>query len=112
MSRRVKSLVVSAALVVAGVSAARAQPAPKNDAIDIPAGAISLSEASRIAERHAKGKAIRAELENIRSGVAYDVEVVTDSEAVFDVVVDPSTGKVLSSEADAADHDDEADAAD
>ncbi len=111
MSRRA-NFVVASALAAAGVSVARAEPAPQNDAIDIPAGAISLSEASRIAERHAKGKATRAEMENTRSGVAYDVEVVTDSAAVFDVVVDPSTGKVLSSDADAADHDDEADAAD
>lgn len=112
MNRGVYLSAVVAGLLFASSFAVRAQPATTNDALDVPAGAISLSEAARIAEGHAKGRATRAELERTRHGVVYDVEVVTDSAGVFDVAVDPATGKVLSSQADAADNDDGTDAAD
>lgn len=77
-----------------------------NDAVIAQKAKLSLTEAVAIAEQHASGHAFKAELEQTKLGLAYDVEVVTPQKAVYDVAVDAQTGKVLRSEADKTDHDD------
>lgn len=78
----------------------------QNDALTNPRPAVSLVAAITAAEQAAGGYATKGEYENTKAGWAYDVEVVADTK-VFDVRVDAASGKVLSSQEDAADADHE-----
>jgi uncharacterized membrane protein YkoI len=77
-----------------------------NDALAAPRPSVSLAAAATAAEQHAGGYATQAEYEKTKAGWAYDVEVVSGAR-VLDVRVDAASGKVLSSQQDAADTDEE-----
>ena len=98
-----------ATVVSVGVIAANAG-APQNDALSVTQAKVSLTEAVSAAERHANGKAARAEYERSASPGqwVYDVEVIAGTK-VLDVKVDATTAAILSSTADSAEYDDEHD---
>jgi uncharacterized membrane protein YkoI len=97
-------------LTVVGASAETQGTAP-NDAGPIASAKVSLESAVGIAEKHAKGKAIRAEYEKKDGSWVYDVEVKADN-GVTDVKVDPEKGTIVASAADQADEGDDNDKAD
>jgi uncharacterized membrane protein YkoI len=105
MNRSTK-LVIAAAAAIASVSVG-VLAAAQNDAVIPAPAAISLVQAIQAAERHATGRAIRAEYE--AGGKpriwTYDIEVVA-SATVFDVKVDATNGTIISSKEDVADRDD------
>lgn len=80
-----------------------------NDAVaDLAKAKVSLVQAVMSAEQHAGGRATGAELETEKGKALYEVEVVAANKAVYDVIVDAGTGKVLASKIDKADSADEA----
>lgn len=84
-----------------------------NDAVhDLAQARISLAQAVGQAEAHAGGKATKAELESDHGVAAFEIEIVTAQNQVFDVKVDARDGKVLSSKADKADDADREDEGD
>jgi uncharacterized membrane protein YkoI len=83
----------------------------ENDALAISNARTTLADAVTAAERHAGGKAAKAELERSNGRWVFDVEVVK-GKAVFDVHVAADDGRVISSKEDAADDDDEKDSED
>lgn len=107
------SIAVCSALLLLTAAAAFAEPKDKgNDAGPVNAARISLDAAVVIAEKHANGKAVRAEYEKRKDGSwVYDVEVRAGN-AVTDVSVDADKGTVLASKADPVDSDDDDDKAD
>lgn len=60
---------------------------------------LSLAQAVSAAERHARGSAIRAQLENENGHVVYGVEVV-GRDQLTNVTVDANSGRILSARAD------------
>lgn len=102
-----KSMMLVAALALgsAGVAYAVAEQDKGNDGVaDFAKAKVSIGQAISAAEQAAAGKATRAELENERHGLVYEVEVVNpDKNTVFDVRVDAISGKVVASAADKAD---------
>ena len=75
----------------------------ENDAVaELAKAKVALIEAIGSAEKHTQGRAARAELESGRNGPVYAVEVVVNGK-VFDVRVDATDGKVLSSKEDGND---------
>lgn len=70
--------------------------AEENDALAIKTAKISLTQAIAAAEQHAKGQAVKAELEQSKGKPVFEVEVVSGGK-VFDVKVDANTGTVVSS---------------
>lgn len=90
-------------LSAAGLTAtAYAAGAPGNDALAIVNAKVSLTEAVAAAEKHASGKAVRAEFEQSSQGAIYEVEVVSGAR-VFDVKVHAVKGNVISSAEDEVD---------
>lgn len=79
-----------------------------NDALSIAGAKTTLAEAVAVAERHAGGKAAKAEFERSSGRWVFDIEVVKDK-TVFDVKVAADDATVLSSKEDHADHDDDKD---
>lgn len=108
-----RSAAVALALCAAGTAAyaADGQTGEANDALAVNQAKISLSQAVSAAVQHAHGKASKAEYERTSNGDAYDVEVVRGKQ-VFDVRVDATSGAVIASTPDKADHDDDQDEAD
>ncbi len=104
MFRYTKIAITGAVLAASGI-AAYAATTMENDAAALPATKVSLSQAVTAAEQHANGRATRAELEHTKSGIAYDVEVVSSAK-VFDVKVDAEKGTVMVATVDQADQDD------
>jgi len=104
MFRYSKIGLIAVTLAATGI-AAYAANATKNDATTLPATKITLGQAVTTAEQHAGGHATRAELEQTKAGLAYDVEVANGAK-VFDVKVDPDKGSVIASTTDKADRDD------
>ncbi|TKB24279.1 peptidase M4 [Desulfopila sp. IMCC35006] len=94
--------VASTSVVVSSYAAGTRE----NDALEVPATRITLSQAVTTAEQHVPGKASRAELEKHDGQWVFDVEVVKESK-VMDVKVDPASGKVLAAAEDKADSGDE-----
>lgn len=107
MFRYTKIAIAGAVLAATGI-AAYAATNMENDATLLPATKISLSQAVAAAEQQANGRATRAELEHTKSGIVFDVEVVSGAK-VFDVKVDPEKGTVIAATLDQADHDDDQD---
>lgn len=100
---------VVAVLAVAGGSVVYAKQSTEvdNDAVhDLGLAKITLAQAVLQAEAHAGGKASKAELESEHGTVAFDVEVVTAQQQVFDVRVSAIDGTVLASKTDTADGED------
>lgn len=96
----VAAAVVAAIAIAAGTQAWSA--VGRNDALSAPRPAVSLVAAVGVAERTTNGFATKAEYERTKAGWAYDVEVVSGAR-VLDVRVDAASGKILSSQEDAAD---------
>ena len=107
MRKFIKITIATVVLATAGAVAFAARTM-ENDAVAGPPAKISLTQAIAAAEQQANGKATRAEYEQIKTGWAYDVEVVSGAK-VFDVRVDADRGTVISSAEDTADRDDEHD---
>jgi uncharacterized membrane protein YkoI len=112
MFRHTKIAAISVVLASVAVMGFAATNAMENDAVSTAAAMskakISLTQAITAAEQHASGKASRAEYEQIKTGWAYDVEVVAGTK-VFDVRVDADKGTIISSIEDKNDRDDEHD---
>jgi uncharacterized membrane protein YkoI len=108
MYRHTKLSVLAIAIVATGTVAYAAKSSVENDAMAINKAKIPLTQAVTAAERHANGKASRAEFEHSRQGWVYDVEIVSGPK-VYDVKVDADKGTVISSSEDKADHDDDGD---
>ncbi|QQS54375.1 MAG: PepSY domain-containing protein [Candidatus Competibacteraceae bacterium] len=102
MNRKIY-LVVIAALSTAAVGSAYAAESAGNDALAIADAKISLTQAVAAAEQHVGGKASRAEYEHEKGQSVFEVEVVK-GQSVMDVKVDPTSGQVIASAGDKADH--------
>ena len=102
-----KSMMLVAALAFgsAGVAYAVVDKGQGNDGIaDLAKAKVTIAQAISAAEQATPGKATRAELENEKHGLVYEVEVVNpEKNTVFDVRVDAVSGKVVASVADKAD---------
>ena len=108
MYRYIKLSLFTIAIAATGAVAYAAKGGVENGALSIGKAKIPLSQAVTVAEKHASGKASRAEYENSKQGWVYDVEVVSGAK-VFDVRVDANKGTVISSAEDKADYDDDHD---
>jgi uncharacterized membrane protein YkoI len=95
---------LGASLAFAGVSGAN--EGQENNAALLSKAKISLTQAIAAAEGHLQGKAIRAELEDENGTLVYGVEVTSGTQTT-DVKVDINDGKILSAQADQADHETE-----
>jgi uncharacterized membrane protein YkoI len=73
----------------------------ENESAALAQAKVSIVQAIATAEVHANGKATRAELEQSKAGLTFDVEVVSGTK-VFDVKVDADKGTVISSAEDKA----------
>src|SRR4051812_5723568 len=62
------------------------------------AASTTLSQAVSTAEEHAKGRAVSGGLEETRSEVVWEV-IVAANGAAWTVIIDPRTGRVVSSNA-------------
>lgn len=71
-------------------------------------GPLSATEAIRIAERQGSGRATEVDAETEATGKTYEVKVLRPGGAEVKVVVDATTGRVLSTKADDADVEDAA----
>lgn len=113
MQRKIAiSALLIAAVVAAGSGLALARTADDDDdnaLADLAKAHITLAQAAVTAESQAGGRAIKAELESERGTVVFAVDVVTPDQKVFDVKIDAADGRVLSSQLDQADRDDEDD---
>ena len=96
-------LSIAAALAAAGIGVRFAASSAENDAQAINDAKISLTQAIAAAEKHAAGKASKAEIERHKDKLVYEVEVVSGTK-VMDVKVDPQLGTVLSATEDTGDH--------
>lgn len=105
MYRYIKLPLLAIAIAATGTAAYAADGGAGNDAMVVTNAKIPLTQAINVATQHAHGTAARAEYENSKQGWVYDVEVVSQGK-IFDVKVDPGTGKVISSAVDKVDHDD------
>ena len=103
--RHFAALLAAAGLALAG-GMAWAQPAPGSAAVQpVPAGQpegrISLQQAIAAAEKHHPGgTATKAELDTEWGQAVYEVEVRMPNRQEYDVKIDASNGKVLSSRLD------------
>lgn len=95
--------VVLAALATTAIGSAYAAESAENDALAIAGAKISLTQAVAAAEQHVGGKASKAEYEHENGKSVFEVEVVKN-QSVMDVKVDPTSGQILASVEDKADH--------
>lgn len=96
---------IAAAVTVVTLSTVTLVQAAQNKEAEIARigqAAIPLSQAAQVAATHVGGLVTRAEYEQTKAGMAFDVEVVK-GEKVFDVRVDAKTGAILSSASDKPD---------
>ena len=106
--RHFAALMAAAGLATAG-GLAWAQPAPGGAAAQPapaaqPQGRISLQQAIAAAEKHHPGgTATKAELDTEWGQAVYEVEVRMPNRQEYDVKIDASNGKVLSSRLDRED---------
>ena len=110
MTSKIPAAVLAALMIVALGSTRAAQP-EENDALMIRAAKIDLARAVAVAERHAGGKASRAELEKHDGRWVFDVEVVRGHK-VTDVMVAADDGRVVAATDDKVDRDDDRDLSD
>ncbi|QTD44493.1 PepSY domain-containing protein [Ottowia testudinis] len=103
------AFIAAVGIATAGGLAYAAQGGAVNDAVaDLSQAHITLEQAIAAAQQHHAGaKATKAELESRKGTTFYEVEVVAANQQVFDVRVDAADGKVLSSQADRHDRDNE-----
>ena len=103
--QRKRALIIgglAAVLVASAVYAAEGGGQDEADVAALSQAKVSLGQAVAAAERHANGRAARAELENENGKLVYGVEVVGPGKTT-DVKVDINSGQVLSAQADQAD---------
>lgn len=98
---RTKSLIL-AVLMLGSVGVASAFDHDEMDAKTIAAAKVDMASAITTAENSAGGKASRAELEDRKGALTYEVEVVSHKK-VTDVKIDAMTGAIISSKEDKAD---------
>lgn len=79
----------------------------KNDALHAHKVTVTLVQAITAAEHNTGGRAVRAKLENEHGALAYEVEVVSPKNEVFDVKVDAQSAQVLSGKLDKNDHEED-----
>lgn len=105
----ISALVLAASLAtISGFALAAPAAAGQNDAVaDLAKARITLVQAANAAEAKIGGRAVGVELESESGTTAFEVEVVAANRAVYDVKIDATSGKVLSSELDKADNGDE-----
>lgn len=103
MERKIK-LAAVAGLSLAAMGATYAAQATANDALGISSAKTSLTQAITAAEQHVGGVASRAEFEHEKGLPVFEIEIVK-GQAVVDVRVDPTSGKILSAKNDERDHD-------
>ena len=96
-------ILAAGAATTGGLACAMISMAEDDASADLAKARITLTQAVGAAEAHASGKATKAELEGERGTLIFLVEVVTADNKVFDVKVDATDGKVLSSQQDQAD---------
>ncbi|OIQ75760.1 peptidase propeptide and YPEB domain protein [mine drainage metagenome] len=110
MSRYTKIGLIAITLAATGIGA-YAAISMENEATALAQAKVSITQAIATAEQHANGKATRAELEQSKAGLTYDVEVVSGAK-VFDVKVDADKGTVISSAEDKANRENDEDSQD
>ena len=110
MLRYTKIGLIAVALAATGIGAYAAKNM-ENESAALAQAKVSIVQAIATAEQHANGKATRAELEQSKAGLTFDVEVVSGTK-VFDVKVDAEKGTVISSAADKADRENDEDSQD
>lgn len=109
---KLKTIVCAVVVMTSAAALADNAKTGSNDAGSVVQAKVSMQAAVSAAEKHANGKAVRAEYEKGKDGRwTYDVEVANGNE-VFDVKVDADAGTVIASTKDAADADDDGDKAD
>lgn len=95
----------AAALISIGVYASSNHRDAKPDAAALANASVTLAQAVTVAEKHAAGRAAKAEFELTRDGrPVYDVEVISGART-WDVRVDATTTSVLSATEDQPDAD-------
>ena len=102
MNRKVYQVVL-VALVTMAIGSASAAESAENDALAIAGAKISLTQAVAAAEQQVGGRASKAEYERHEGQSVFDVEVVK-GKSVMDVKVDSTSGQVIASTEDKADH--------
>lgn len=102
MLRYTKIGLVAVSLAATGIAAYAAKNM-ENESAALAQTKVSIVQAISIAEQHVNGKANRAELEQSKTGLTFDVEVVSGTK-VFDVKVDSDKGTVIASAEDKVDH--------
>lgn len=103
MKRTIIATLAAAALGAAALGTAQARE-DEHAAAVLSQAKISMTQAIGAAEQHAKGRAVRAELEKENGAAVYGVEVIDGAKTV-DVKVDARDGKVLSVQDDRGDRD-------
>ena len=113
MKKTIKYAIAATALAAVGATAFAAKRMEANDALNLPAGVITLQQAIQAAQQHVGGgQATKAEFEhNDHNNWVIDVEMVK-GQTVTDVQIDAQKGSVLSAKADQADHGDDEDGKD
>ncbi|MDD2811228.1 PepSY domain-containing protein [Rhodoferax sp.] len=101
MLRYTKIGLIAVTLAATGIGAYAAKNM-ENESAALAQAKVSIVQAIATAEQHANGKATRAELEQSKAGLTFDVEVLSGTK-VFDVKVDADKGTVISSAEDKAD---------
>ncbi len=101
MLRYTKIGLIAVTLAATGIGAYAAKNM-ENESATLAQAKVSIVQAIATAEQHANGKATRAELEQSKAGLTFDVEVLSGTK-VFDVKVDADKGTVISSAEDKAD---------
>lgn len=112
MNRKIaiQALIMAAGVATAGGLAFAKTSGGENDAVaELAKATVTLTQAVSAAEAQSGGRAIKAELDGESGSNAYQVEVVTGDNKVFDVKVDAADGRVLSSKLDQADRGEEDD---
>ena len=102
MKRRWIATLAAATLGAAALASAQASEDERDGAL-LSQAKIGIAQAIAAAEQHAKGRALRAELENENGVAVYGVEVLDGAKAM-DVKVDARDGKVLGMQEERAGH--------
>lgn len=101
-----RKTIIATTVLALGVASAAFAGTRGNDAVtDLAQANITLAQAVGAAEQHAGGRATKAELERREGKAAFEVEVV-NGQAVSNVVVDATDGRILASTADREDRED------
>ncbi len=56
---------------------------------------VTLAQAAEIAETHAPGRAVKAELESSGNGVVYQIEIIDAVNKTRKIWIDADTGKIV-----------------